>query len=111
MNASVGTRNRIRLSQSDKWFYRIQNIFVTLILIMVLYPLIFVVSSSLSDPNKIAGRGVLLLPIGFSFDGYKAVFEYSDVLIGYRNTILYTAIGTLINVTLTIGCAYPLARK
>ena len=111
MYASVRTRNRIRLSQGDKWFYRIQNIFVTLILIMVLYPLIFVVSSSLSDPNKIAGRGVLLLPIGFSFDGYKAVFEYSDVLIGYRNTILYTVVGTLINVTLTIGCAYPLARK
>ena len=109
MRANTG--NRIRLSSSDRWFYGIQNVFVTLILLMVLYPLIFVVSSSVSDPNRIAGRGVLLLPVGFSLDGYRAVFEYSDVLVGYRNTLVYTVLGTILNVVLTIGCAYPLARR
>ena len=103
--------NHVKLSASDRVYYLIVNVITTLILLIVLYPLIFVISSSLSDPNQIAGRGVILVPVGFSLEGYKAVFEYSDVLIGYRNTLIYTVLGTLINVCMTMICAYPLARK
>ena len=101
----------VQLSRSDRIYYAVVNIVVTVILIIVLYPLIFVISSSFSNPNEIAGRGVILLPVGFSLDGYKAVFEYSDVLIGYKNTLIYTGLGTLLNVCMTLICAYPLARK
>ena len=103
--------NHVKLSASDRVYYLIVNVITTLILLIVLYPLIFVISSSLSDPNQIAGRGVILVPVGFSLEGYKAVFEYSDVLIGSRNTLIYTVLGTLINVCMTMICAYPLARK
>ena len=103
--------NHVKLSRSDRIYYTVVNVITTLILIIVLYPLIFVISSSFSDPNKIAGRGVILWPIGFSLEGYKAVFEYSDVLIGYKNTLIYTVLGTIINVAMTLICAYPLSRK
>ncbi len=101
----------IRRSREDRLYYWLVNLFVTLIFLIVLYPLIFVISSSLSDPNRIAGHGVLLWPIGFSLEGYRAVFAYSDVLIGYRNTLFYTVAGTVLNVLMTLICAYPLARK
>ena len=105
------TRYAVKLSHSDRIYYLIVNIICTLILLIVLYPLVFVISSSFSDPNRIAGHGVLLWPVGFSTEGYKAVFEYSDVLVGYKNTIIYTVLGTVINVAMTMICAYPLARK
>ena len=105
------TRHAVKLSHSDRIYYLIVNIICTLILLIVLDPLVFVISSSFSDPNRIAGHGVLLWPVGFSTEGYKAVFEYSDVLVGYKNTIIYTVLGTVINVAMTMICAYPLARK
>ena len=105
------TRHAVKLSHSDRIYYLIVNIICTLILLIVLYPLVFVISSSFSDPNRIAGHGVLLWPVGFSTEGYKAVFEYSEVLVGYKNTIIYTVLGTVINVAMTMICAYPLARK
>ena len=57
-----------------------------------------------------AGK-VTLWPVDFSLRGYQAVFEYKSVFIGYRNTIFYTVVGTLINVAMTMLAAYALARK
>ena len=57
-----------------------------------------------------AGK-VFLLPVDFSLEGYKTVFKTNEVLIGYRNTIFYTVVGTFINVGMTMAAAYPLSRK
>ena len=54
---------------------------------------------------------VWLWPVEFSLEAYKAVFGYSDLWIGYRNTIFYTGVGTVLNVAMTLICAYPMARK
>lgn len=54
---------------------------------------------------------MLLLPVDFTLDNYELVLKYKDVWIGYRNTIFYTVVGTLINVVLTMFCAYPLSVK
>jgi len=54
---------------------------------------------------------VILWPVDPGLDGYKAVFNYSKVWLGYRNTIFYTVFGTFINLVVTMCCAYPLARK
>lgn len=54
---------------------------------------------------------IVLFPVDFSLAGYKAVFEYDDVYTGYRNTVIYTVGGTLINVAMTMAAAYPLSRK
>lgn len=94
----------------DKVFYCITGIMVTFILIVVLYPLIYIVSSSFSSPSAVSAGKVTLFPVDFSLEGYKAVFKNKDIVSGYLNTIYYALIGTFINVTLTMFLAYPLAR-
>jgi len=100
-----------RLSQGDRIFYIIVNVVVGLLGLIVLYPLIYILSSSFSSPASVAAGKVFLFPVDFSLRGYKAVFEYQAVYTGYRNTIFYTVVGTAINIALTMMAAYPLARK
>ncbi|MBD2867196.1 carbohydrate ABC transporter permease [Paenibacillus arenilitoris] len=97
--------------KDDQWFDIIVYAIATVILIMILYPLLFVVSASFSDPSKVIGGEMWLLPKGFTLDAYKEVFETKEVWTGYKNTIIYTVLGTLINITLTTLAAYPLSRK
>ena len=101
----------MRLPLEDKVYYTIIYIVSFLLLIVVLYPIIFIVSASFSSPFAVSTGQVTLLPVDSGLQGYKAVFKDSRILTGYRNTIFYTVVGTLINVTMTLICAYPLARK
>ena len=95
----------------DRWFYIISYSIVSILVIVVLSPIIYVISASFSSGNAIATGKVWLWPVEFTLDGYAAVFKYKDIWIGYRNSILYTVAGTLINVCMTMICAYPLSRK
>lgn len=99
----------IRDTRSDKILYTATNIVLLLFTIMVLYPLIFIVSSSLSSGTAVSTGQVVLWPVDFSLDGYKAVFTYHRILTGYLNTFFYTFTGTIINVVATLITAYPLA--
>jgi multiple sugar transport system permease protein/putative aldouronate transport system permease protein len=96
---------------ADRVFNIINFTFLALILVAVLYPLIYVLSSSFSDAEAVLAGRVRLFPVGFTFDGYRAVLENREVWLGYGNTIIYTAVGTTINVALTIMLAYPLSRR
>lgn len=96
---------------SDKVFQVVNVIFLVLILAIVLYPLIFVLSASVSEPEFLLKGEVWLLPKGLTLDSYRRVFKNQDILRGYANTIKYTVIGTTINVLMTIAAAYPLSRK
>ena len=100
-----------RVSRSDRIFSIVVNIVVGLLGVIVLYPLIYILSSSFSSPAAVASGKVFLFPVDFSLRGYKAVFEYASVYTGYRNTIFYTVAGTVINIALTMIAAYPLARR
>lgn len=100
-----------KLAAGDRWFYIISYSIVSILVIAVLYPIIYVISASFSSGNAIATGKVWLWPVEFTLDGYAAVFKYKDIWIGYRNSILYTVAGTLINVCMTMICAYPLSRK
>jgi putative aldouronate transport system permease protein len=100
-----------RLSREDKYFNHFNNFFLTFCLLVVLYPLIYIVSASFSSTNAIMTGQVWLWPVEFSLEGYKAVFEYDTVWTGYMNSIIYTVVGTVINVALTILAGYPLSRK
>jgi putative aldouronate transport system permease protein len=84
---------------------------LTLLSVIVLYPLIFILSSSLSNPLEVVKGNVWLFPKDWTLDAYKMVFRDADIMIGYRNTILYALTGTLINLIMTICAAYPLSRK
>lgn len=96
---------------SDKTFNAIVTIVVTIWALIVLYPLIYVVSSSLSSGDAVTSGKVLLFPVEFSLKGYELVFQNKQVWSGYANTIFYSVMCTLINLTYTIMIAYVLARK
>ncbi len=103
--------NRIKHSKEDRVFYIIVYTLLTFGFIVVLYPLIYIISSSFSDPLEVISGRVWLLPRKPSLEGYVAVFQYSDLWLGYGNTIFYTVCGTALNVTMTMMAAYPLSRR
>ena len=105
------SKNAVQRSRDDKLFYSISYAFAILLTLIVLYPLIFIVSASFSSANAVSSGRVVLFPVEPSIMGYQRVFENERVWTGYANTILYTGLGTLINVFMTLICAYPLARK
>ena len=81
------------------------------ICLLLLYPLIYILSSSVSDPVEVYAGNVRLLPVGFSLEPYIRVFENDNILRGYGNTIFYTFLGTAISIAVSFMAAYPLSRK
>lgn len=75
-----------------------------------LYPLVFVISASVSDPQALLNGDVLLFPVGFNLNAYEYIFKNDQLLVGYGNTIFYSVVGTAYNMILTIFAAYPLSR-
>lgn len=84
---------------------------IILMLFTFLYPLYYIVIVSLSDGLSVMRGDVKWLPIGINFQAYRAVLDYPLVPRAYANTILYTSVGTFINVAMTALCAYPLSRS
>ena len=101
----------IKETPGDRIFRALCYFIMTLLLLLVLCPLIFVCSASVSDPSMVASGKVLLLPKGFTLDGYRRVFQDKSILTGYANTIFYTTVGTLINLAVTVPAGYALARS
>lgn len=103
--------SRIRESHGDRLFLLGIYLFLTVVLIVVLFPLIFIISSSFSSPQAVVSGKVWLFPVDVTLEGYKAVFRNPQIVSGYLNSLYYAAIGTTVNVALTVMLAYPLARK
>lgn len=98
-------------NSQDRFFYLVSYFISVVLVLIVLYPIIYVLSSSVSDADAVAQGKVWLAPVNFTLDAYKRVLAYDKVWTGYGNTIIYTVSGTLINLAITLMCAYPLARK
>lgn len=98
-------------SFGDRIFNLINYTLLTLLTLIVLYPLVFVLSASISNPEHVLRGEMWLIPKGFNLDAYTKIFQNKDILLGYSNTILYTVIGTALNVVMTICAAYPLSRR
>lgn len=98
-------------TKTDKIIKTFIYIFLSLALIGVLYPVIYIISASISNPADVNSGKMWLLPKGITFEGYKIIFENSDIWRGYLNTIFYTVLGTSINLAVTIPAAYALSRK
>ncbi len=103
--------HHIRESRTDFIFVTINNIILFFIFIVVLYPLVYVVSASFSDPVAVSSGQVWLWPIDFTTNGYIKIFEYARIWTGYGNSLWYAIVGTIVNVIMTILAAYPLSRK
>ncbi|CAN7430597.1 carbohydrate ABC transporter permease [Paenibacillus sp. LjRoot56] len=94
----------------EKVFDAVVNGLAFLIVVVVLYPLLFIVSASFSDPALVLNGEVILLPKQITLEAYRNVFQNEQIWNGYANTILYTAVGTIINLIMTTLAAYPLSR-
>lgn len=103
--------NRIRESFGDRIFTIVVGILVGFLLLITLYPLYFVIIASISDPLAVFSGEVYIWPKGLTSYAYSLVWNNEDIWIGYRNTILYTIVGTAVNITLTMTGAYALSRK
>ena len=103
-------KSKQRTPIEDKILYTIVYIVFILFTLAVLYPIIFVISASFSSGSALNQGKVVLWPVEPGLQGYKAVFSYKTIMSGYRNTIFYTVVGTIINVAVTLICAYPLSR-
>ena len=104
-------KKRKRRSVSDIIFLTINYVLLIVFCIIVLYPIYYMFIISISDGYAVLRGEVKLLPVGINFSSYKAVLESPDIPRSYLNTVIYTVVGTFINVAMTAMCAYPLSRK
>lgn len=98
-------------SIGDRAFGILNGTVLLFVVILMLYPLVFIASASISNPFIVASGELWLFPKELTLIAYKKVFQNKDILQGYMNTIFYTTLGTFINITLTTLGAYPLSRK
>lgn len=101
----------IRSTRSDRIFNAVDTILLAAVLLIIAYPLYFVIIASFSDPSLVSAGKVTWRPEGFTLAGYKRILSFSQIWLGYRNTIFYVILGTVISLVLTVTLAYPLSRK
>lgn len=101
----------VRLIRQDRWFNFWVGMTLFLLVLIVMYPIILVISSSFSSPQAVYSGRVVLWPVDLSVEGYKAVFKNKQIISGTLNSIYYTCVGTVVNLIMTIVTAYPLARR
>lgn len=89
----------------------INNLIFILILFIVCYPIYWIIIASISNPDLVNMGKVWLVPEGLNFMGYKTIFTFDTIWIGYRNSLIYTVLGTTINIMVTVTAGYALSRK
>ncbi|MGI5899518.1 MAG: carbohydrate ABC transporter permease [Christensenellales bacterium] len=110
IKASAKTKSVIRDTMADRVFLTINIIIMSLFLLVFLYPLLYIISASFSSGSALLSGRVYLWPVGFNLEGYKAVFNYRLILVGFRNSFFYMIVGTAISLAMTVLAAYPLSR-
>lgn len=98
-------------STGDKVFIILVYVLLSAVMLIVLYPLIYIVSASFSDPQAVVSGKVMLWPVDVTLRGYKAVFKNPKIITGFINSFIYMGVGTVVNLIMTMLCAYPLSRK
>ncbi|NOU91257.1 ABC transporter permease subunit [Paenibacillus sp. LMG 31460] len=101
----------LRQSTGDRLFQVANTTFLILLVALILYPLLYIVSASVSDPTYVNSGQMWLFPKGFTLEGYDRVFRNADIWTGYMNSIFYTVGGVVINLAVTLPCAYALSRR
>lgn len=104
--------NSIRRSAGERIFEVFNIILMVVIALIMIYPLLYVIFSSFSDPYALAAHsGLLLKPQGFSIEAYRMMSKNSMILTGYANTLFVVVVGTTLNIVLTALGAYFLSTK
>ncbi|MFP3089433.1 carbohydrate ABC transporter permease [Treponema sp. TIM-1] len=101
----------IRDSLGDRVFVIVIYLLLWGVLLMVLLPLVYIVAASFSDPQAVIAGDVWFWPVRPTMRGYNAVFKNPKLMTGFYNSFFYMIVGTLVNLIMTLLCAYPLTRK
>ena len=109
--AKAVSTNRVKKSREDWIFDIILYTIGVLLIIITLYPMYFIVIASFSDPAAVSNGQIMFLPKGVNFKGYKQLASYAKLWTGYRNTIAYVIMGTLVTLVVNIPASYALSRK
>lgn len=104
----AGRHRRKRYSASDYIFYCINGLLLFIFFVILAYPLLYIIMASFNGGQAL---GLNLWPARFTLDGYRAIWDYDLLWLGYRNSLFYVVVGTLVSLIATICCAYPLSRK
>ena len=99
------------MSWNDRVFVSLNTLLLVFFFLITLYPMIYVVSASFSDPDAVSSGRMVLWPVRASLQAYKYVFSYKEIWVGYANTLFYTVVGTFLNLAVTMPCAYALSRR
>ena len=95
----------------DKVFNWVILILMGLYAFVTLLPLLHVLANSFSSADAVNRGAVGLWPVEFSLESYARVFREESILRGYMNTLIYTAVGTVLQLVLQFTAAYPLSRR
>ncbi|MDR0554912.1 MAG: carbohydrate ABC transporter permease [Treponema sp.] len=101
----------IRDTAGDRAFLAFVYVMLSFILVIVLFPLIYIVSASFSSPQAVVSGEVWLWPVRPTLRGYEAVFKNPKLMTGFFNSFYYMILGTVVNLVVTLLCAFPLTRK
>lgn len=102
---------RVYETREDRVFNVVVMVILTLAILVVAYPLVYVVSASFSSTDAVMAGEVWLIPVRFSLKAYETVFKYEEIMVGYRNALIYTVTGTSVSLVVTTLCAFCLSRK
>ena len=104
--------NKIKISRGERIFDIFNVSFMFALMLVMVYPVWYVLVASFSESNSLMGySGLLLMPKGFSFASYKMMAQNPMVLKGYINTIYIVVMQLVFNIVLTSLGAYFLSRK
>ncbi len=104
-------KKRSKTSRGDRLFHVINACIMLIISVVIIYPIYYIILASVTDPTVVNTGKPLLIPGDFYLEGYKTAFRYKPLFTGFRNSVIYTALGTAISLVLTVPGAYALSRK
>ena len=100
-----------KIKVGNMTFDVVNTTILVIVLLIVLYPLYYVLIASFSNPDLVLTGKIFLLPKGFQTESYERVFSNPEIMQGYLNSILYTLVGTCINLAVTLSGGYALSRR
>lgn len=101
----------MKQSKEEKVFGVFNGVLLLLLSAAALYPFLYVLSASLSNPQAVMAGRVWLWPVGFELGAYQEVLKYNGIWMAYANTVFYAAVGTAVSMAVTVLAAYPLSKK
>lgn len=108
---ALKANTKIKKSKEDRVFDFIIYGIATILILITLYPMYFIVIASISDAGLVSSGKIMFLPKGLNVKAYAQLVNYDSIWIGYKNTILYVIVGTIITLIVNIPASYALSRK